>query len=134
MSKIDYNWRNVLPPYPDVYVTRRRNSKYLTNRYWDGQRWFEINYSKSRGGIPFKWPKSSRVRRPRPASWSSKKEYDFYLRRINQYQGEIQWGDPFTVYDDKEVLAYLVEIGILPPDWKEAFQDSMRAAARKGKE
>jgi hypothetical protein len=62
VSTIAFNWSADKPPAPDVYTTRRNQSKYLTKRYWDGNAWFEIGFGSRRGGIPFKWPKKSRTR------------------------------------------------------------------------
>lgn len=134
MAKTEYKWSRGAPPAPDVYTTRRNQSAYRTLRYWDGERWFEIAYSGSRGGIPFKWPRPSRSKKPGPASWSSQKQYDFALRRIHQHQDAIEWGEPFKVYDEKEVLAYLVKSGRLIKGWRTAYQEEMRRFARKGKE
>lgn len=129
MSKIGYHWNKGMPPEPDVYVTRRGESIYLTSRYWDGERWFEIAYGTSRGGTPFNWPKRSRVREPKPRY--STKRYDFYLRRIHKDADLIQWGEPYTIYEEREVLAYLVEIGVLPQNWCEVYQENMRVAGFK---
>ncbi|MBL7089939.1 hypothetical protein [Acidovorax sp.] len=123
MSKTDYTWLATAPHKPDVYVTRINTSKIRTVRYWDGQRWFDISLSgtTSRGsGTPFTWPKRARV----AIGW--RKKYPLSLRKITN-QAAIQWGTPYRVYDDKEVLAYLVKSGRLPADWRTAFQDEMRA-------
>lgn len=131
MSTIAHNWHSEAPPEPDVYTTRRNESKYLTLRYWDGERWYEINCTGSRGGDVFKWPKKSRTKRP---SWLVRYEATARLRKIGKYQGEIQWGEPYKVYDEREVVAHLVKTGRLPADWREAYQDEMRAnsATKKG--
>lgn len=123
MSKIDYTWLATAPHKPDVYVTRINTSKIQTVRYWDGQRWFDISLSgtTSRGSsTPFTWPKRARV----AIGW--RKKYPLSLRKITN-QAAIQWGTPYRIYDDKEVLAYLVKSGRLPADWRTAFQDEMRA-------
>jgi len=125
MSRTDYAWQKVAPPKPDVYTTRRNESKYLTLRYWDGERWFEISWGSSRGGEPFTWPKPSRTKRP---GWAVRYKDTMRLRNISAYLGEIQWGEPFEVYDEREVLAHLVKIGVLLSDWKTAFQADMRTA------
>lgn len=123
MSKIDYTWLIGAPHKPDVYVTRINESRIHSVRYWDGQRWFDISLSgtKSRGSsTPFVWPKKPRI----PIGW--RKQYQLSLRNITN-QAAIQWGTPFRVYDEKEVLAYLVKIGKLPADWRNAYQIEMRA-------
>lgn len=123
MSRIDYTWIATKPPKPDVYTTRRGESRYQTLRYWDGACWWEIAYSDSRGGKPFDWPKGSRTKKPK-AKW---RPIDFYIRKIHDPKS-IQWGTPYRVYDDKEVLTHLVKTGRLPADWRTSYQGEMRAA------
>jgi len=123
MSRIDYTWNSANPSKPDVYNTRRNESKYHTLRYWDGYRWFSIDWSPRRGGVPFKWPKPSLTKRPR---WAVEHEKLLYLKNIKIGQDCIQWGEPFKVFDDSEVIAYLVSTGILPSDWRVAYQADMR--------
>ncbi|MDO9252568.1 MAG: hypothetical protein Q7U48_13595 [Hydrogenophaga sp.] len=126
MSRIDYTWVAAAPPAPDVYTTRRNESTYLTLRYWDGSAWWEIGGG-SRGGKPFVWPKKSRSRKP---AWMA--YYNpIYLRKIGVHQGAIQWGEPFKVYDEKEVLAHLVKTGRLQPDWRTLYQNEMRCEVAK---
>jgi len=127
MSKIAYAWHGEAPPAPDVYTTRRNESKYLTLRYWDGERWHEINLTGGRGGDVFKWPKKSRSKKP---SWVARYGATMRLRKIGKHQDAIQWGEPFKVYDELEVLAHLVKTGRLPADWREAYQDEMRQASK----
>ena len=126
MSKLEYTWYLGAPPKPDVYVTRRSASKYQTHRYWNGFGWFEISYGGNRGGIPFTWPKKSRIRKPVSASEYYK--YDFHLRKIDPAQGIIEWGEPYKVYDKMEVVRYLASIGVLPKDWETSYQPLMRQA------
>lgn len=124
MSRIAYSWLDGQPPKPDVYTTRIGTSKVHTVRYWDGQRWFDISTSgtTSRGSSrPFTWPKKPRI----AIGW--RKKYPLSLRNIAK-QAAIQWGTPYRVYDEKEVLAYLVKSGRLLKDWRETYQGEMRAA------
>lgn len=124
MSAIAYTWLATKPHKPDVYTTRINESKVHTVRYWDGRRWFDISTSgaASRGGsTPFKWPKKARV----AIGW--RKQYPLSLRNISN-QAAIQWGTPYRVYDDKEVLTHLVKTGRLPADWRTSYQGEMRAA------
>ena len=127
MSTIAYTWTPGNPPAVDVYVTRRNQSKYLTRRYWDGQSWFELG-TVGRGGIPFTWPKKSRTSM---STWerTANKAGTLVLRKIGKLQGVIEWGEPYKVFDDREVLAHLVKTGRLPSGWRTAYQDEMRAAA-----
>lgn len=128
MAKTEYNWNTETPTNPDVYVTRRNSSKYHTVRYWSGTSWFEINHTSSRGGIPFEWPKGARIPKPNNQDYYCNQDIEFALRTIHTNQGIIQWGEPYKVYDKKEVLAYLVNIGFLTPDWETVYQDAMRTA------
>lgn len=128
MSTIAFSWSGpkIKPPRPDVYTTRRGDSKYHTLRYWDGGRWWQIEWGRGRVSAPFKWPKGSRTRFP--GGELSRYRDTMGLRRINiQFQGAIQWGTPYRVYDDKEVLAYLVNTGRLHADWRTMYQVEMRA-------
>lgn len=128
MSTIAYTWSAGSPPAPDVYTTRRNESKYLTLRYWNGAAWWEIG-SGTRGGVPFTWPKKSRSRKP---AWLARFGQKVHLRKIGALQGAIQWGEPYKVFDEKEVLKHLVATGRLPADWATCYQEEMRTAA-KGK-
>ena len=124
MSSIAYTWVVGHPPVADVYTTRRNESKYLTLRYWDGDTWWEIACSASRGGVPFTWPKRSRTKRP---SYLDPRRMS--LRKISARLGDIQWGEPYRVYNEKETLAHLVNTGVLPADWRTYYQAGMRSAA-----
>lgn len=126
MSTIAFTWTHAKPTARDVYTTRRNSSKYLTLRYWDGSQWWEIAYSASRGGNPFVWPKKSRSHKP---EWVKDYASRLCLRAIKVHQDKIEWGEPYKVYDDKEVLVHLVKTGVLPADWKTAYQAEMRSAA-----
>lgn len=50
MSTIAFSWSGpkIKPPRPDVYTTRRGDSKYHTLRYWDGGRWWQIEWLRKR--------------------------------------------------------------------------------------
>lgn len=134
MSRTDYAWSAALPPKPNVYMTRRNASKVHSIRYWDGERWHDIGITRTlrrdaAGRItraaakPFKWPKGSGIRRP---AWMRQYREQIGLRNISD-QSPIQWGTPFEVYDEKEVLDYLVACGRLPCNWRQAYQGEMRA-------
>lgn len=125
MSTIEFSWRDGAPPKPDVYTTRRGDSRYQTLRYWDGSRWWQIEWLRNRNSKPFTWPKGSRTRFP---SGMAKYRESMTLRRINDpFQAAIWWGTPYRFYNEKEVLAYLVNTNRLPLDWRSAYQIEMRA-------
>ena len=128
MSKTDHVWASPPPLKPDVYMTRRNQSSYLTLRYWDGSDWHEVAYSGSRGGAPFVWPTKSQMKRP---SWAVTRKANLHLRRINANVCAIQWGKPFKVYDQKEVLKWLVKENILRADWLTHYQGAMPQGDKK---
>lgn len=128
MSKIAYNWQTTEPPRPSVYLTRRGESKYLTARYWDGDRWWEIGYGR-RGGQPFVWPKNSYLPRTEVARLCAN---SMVLRAIHKGAELIQWGDPHRVFDDTEVLKYLIQAGELRSDWREFYQHKIRVFVAGG--
>ncbi len=129
MSTIAPAWTPGKPPAVDVSPPRRNQSKYLTKRYWDGQAWFEIGFGGGRGGIPFTWLKKSRTAMSQWEREANKKGL-LRLRRIGKLQDVIEWGTPYKVYSDSEVLAYLVKTGRLASGWRTAYQDEMRQADR----
>lgn len=129
MSSIKHVFTTGAPPAVDVYTTRRNEGRDHSLRYWDGALWWDISWSGTgaRGGsVPFVWPKKSRSRRP---SWAVQSNAAMGLRRISPaLQAVVQWGTPIKVFDDRETLGYLVNKGVLPADWRTAFQSEMRAA------
>lgn len=127
MSTISFNWHSDAPPKPDVYSTRRNESKYTTLRYWNGSEWFSIECSGGRGGVPFAWPKKSVTPKP---EWTRYYKSP-HLRKISVGQEAIQWGEPYRVFDDRETLAYLVRSGVLPSGWRTDYQEVMRAEVKK---
>ena len=130
MSTTSYKWNSGAPFSPDVYTTRKGESKYLTLRYWDGARWWQIEWHNRRGGEPFKWPKGSRTRFP--SSLSSYRS-TMTLRRISApFQHGIQWGEPFKVFSEKEVLRFLVKTGRLPAGWRTIYQSEIQRFVEGG--
>lgn len=130
MSKIDYTWHSETPERPDVYTTRRGESKYQTLRYWDGFRWWQIDWLRRRTAKAFVWPKKSRTRFP---SGMSHYRGTLGLRRINDpFQRHIHWGEPFKVFDRDEVLKHLVKTSRLLANWETCYQAEMRDADQKG--
>jgi len=128
VSKIEHVWQTSMPPKPDVYTTRRQGSSHVTLRYWDGQRWYEIAWSKSRGGTLFQWPKKSISKLPR---WH---KGDIYLRKISDSllaKYVMEWSTPRKLFEPDEVLKYLIKIGALRENWKTFYQDEMRRHAGK---
>ncbi len=129
MSKISYHWHSSNPTKPDVYTTRRGESKYQALRYWDGFRWWQIEWNRTRGAQAFVWPKRSRTRYPGFGEYRDQ----LGLRRINDpHQRHIQWGEPFKVFDRNEVLKYLVKSGRLLANWETCYQVEMRDRDEKG--
>ena len=129
MATIAHTWRSDAPPAPDVYTTRLGVSRITTPRYWDGANWHDIRFRRFDSiATPFKWPKNSRSKMP--AWWRGTEQV---LQHISaDRQRTVGWGEPYKVFDDKEVLAHLVRTNVLQKDWREAYQAEMRAA-EKGK-
>lgn len=128
MAKIDYTWATATPPAPDTYITRLDESKVHTVRYWDGERWHDIGAPRGNNApaTPFKYPRRARV----PMNGYHKHYKDRLTLRGITAQSRVQWGTPFKVYEPAEVLKWLVNQGKLPADWREAYQNDMRAAQK----
>lgn len=124
-----YDWIGFKPKQPGLYRTCLSNDKYHSARYWDGELWWDI--SATRGGTlrPFTLPKRLPADVKPLLAWT--KHYSSYsLRKITD-QGKVRWGIAYKHYEPAEVLAWLVKRGTLPADWKECYQEHMRAGVGK---
>lgn len=130
MSTISHYWRADAPPKPDVYTTRKGESRYHTLRYWDGARWWQLEWGGGRATKKFTWPKGSRTRFP---SGMSRYRDSLSLRTIgDKFQRGIQWGEPFRVFSREEVLKWMVKKGYLHSEWEHAYQAQMREDHSRG--
>lgn len=116
-------------PTPKLYKTCLTNANYRSTRWWDGNLWWDIATSRGNRDMVFKWPRGVAANgMPQPA-WT--KHYPaLYLRKISD-QSKVRLAVPYKHFEPDEVLKYLVSIGRLPADWKDAFQDVMRAKGDK---
>lgn len=84
--------------------------------------------------MPFKWPKGAAARGLRMPQWIKFYGYEdrLCLRKISD-QSKVRWGMAYKQFEPNEVLAYLVNKGVLPSNWRDAYQEEMRATqAAKG--
>ena len=130
MPSIKYTLSREKPsPKPAVYMSCLTNANYMAPRWWDGERWWDISAARGHHEIKpeqrFKWPAGSSVKKP---SWMNDNWYRdrIVLRAIND-QARVQWGTPYKQYEPEEVLKWMVLNGHLVSDWKEHYQDLMRA-------
>lgn len=124
MPSIDYTWATGAPPEPNVYMTRLGESRTTTIRWWDGDRWWGIEAPRD-GRMPkkvFVWPKPARL----PMSWYHRGYADRLALRKLSAQERVQWGTPFKVFSQVEVLRWMVQQGVLPADWKAKYQGEMQ--------
>lgn len=125
--KIDYLWSNDCSKLePGSYMTRLGTSKVWTVRYFDGKLWWYAA-TQSRPVAKDKVFKLPAKNRNLYGHWIRKASAEgrVYLRSITD-QSKIQWGTPYKVFNDAEVLAHLVKTGRLRYDWKTAFQMEMQ--------
>lgn len=135
MAKTRYAFSNGAPgTEPGLYKTCLTSERDISIRWWDGALWWDISTSRGTKAMPFKWPTGKAARGISMPGW-----YRTYgcadklcLRKITN-QVKVRWGTPYKHFDPDEVLAYLVGKGILPKDWREAFQGEMRAAQQAPK-
>jgi len=126
MSKVKYKFHPGIPPREDVYKTIRGSAKCVIMRYWDGKKWWRLDMDSDRNRPEFVWPKNSITPKPKLKDWQIARGYHFYLGNINDRQDKIQWGEPYTEYTDREITSFMVDQGVLPPDWREKYQEQMR--------
>jgi hypothetical protein len=127
MPQIKYQWIKGAPgdKTPSLWITCLSNENYTAPRYWDGSRWWAIERSRGRACSPFVWPKGCSTGPFARYAWM--KKYPLRLRNISD-QTKVRFGIPFKHFTPEETLQWLVQQGRLPADWKEAYQDDMRAA------
>lgn len=119
---------------PGLYESCLTSERDVSLRWWDGALWWDISGSRGSQSQRFKWPKGAAARGIRMPGWLkyySEKDA-MCLRKITN-QSKVRWVEKYAEYTPAEVLAYMVEIGVLPKDWKDVFQAEMRdPTLRKG--
>jgi hypothetical protein len=125
--KIDYLWSNDCSKLaPGSYMTRLGTSKVWTVRYFDGKRWWTV----TGGAKPM--PKDKMFKLPP----KNRNLYNQWIRKASTQgrlclrnitdQAKIQWGTPYKIFSDAEVIKHLIRTQRLPYDWQTAFQMEMQ--------
>lgn len=133
MAITKYEWSSLRPASPGLHMTCLSNEKYMTLRWWDGKEWWDIATSRGNKTQPFTWPRGALANGHRKPEWVKyylEQGAKLYLRKIND-QRKVRRGIAYKHYEPAEVLAWLVSQGLLNPNWKEAYQDAMRAEATR---
>lgn len=114
---------------PGLYHSCLTSERDISIRWWDGSLWWDISIDRGSKAMPFTWPSGNAKRGISVPSWYKRYDYkkSMCLRKISN-QSQVRWGSGYRYFDQKEVLAYLISKGVLPKDWKDAFQDEMRIA------
>ena len=136
MAKTRYTFNSGAPSTePGLYKTCLNSERDVSTRWWDGVLWWDISSSRGDASKPFKWPKGAAARGISMPTWYTRygDADKLCLRKITN-QAKVRWGVAYKHFEPDEVLAYLVGKGVLPKNWREAFQDEMRAtqAAKQG--
>lgn len=122
MAELKYIWRDSNPPKPDVYLTRRGNTKHSIERYWDGKNWWQLVFMSEREvtegckpTTPSPWNSKSYEPRPKRRPWHTGKEA-WHMRLITEKAGGqagMKWGERYQHYSDTEILNQLINDGTL---------------------
>lgn len=134
MAQVRYTFTTGAPgTEPGLYKTCLKSERDISIRWWDGALWWDISVSRGAKALPFTWPSGKAMRGISMPRWYKDYGYDksMSLRKITD-QAKVRWGTAYKHFEPDEVLAYLVGKGALPKDWREAYQDEMRAQAQKG--
>jgi hypothetical protein len=134
MAKTLYKFHEGAPSTePGLYWSCLKSERDKSIRWWDGALWWDVSIGRGSKALPFKWPRGAAMRGISMPRWYKIRGYQdrLALRKITN-QARVRWGVPYKHFEPDEVLAYLVAQGKLPANWREAYQDEMRAAAQKG--
>lgn len=124
-----YTWQTIKPTEPGLYRTCLSNDKYHSARLWDGENWWDISGTRGDSAMPFTIPKRVSADVKPLLAWMRHYK-SLALRKITD-QGKVRWGVAYKHFEPAEVLAWLVKMGTLPADWKECYQEHMRAGVGK---
>ena len=129
MAKTRYTFKSGAPgAEPGLYKSCLNSERDISIRWWDGALWWDISSSRGSKSLPFKWPNGAAARGiSMPTRIKRYGEQDrLCLRKITN-QAEVRWGTAYKHFEPDEVLSYLVGKGVLPKNWRESFQEEMRA-------
>ena len=118
-----YDTQHIPPIKPGLYRTCLTNENYHSPRFWDGSLWWDISISRGKKSEPFALPK--KLSRDMQNLVHFYRNQNLYLRQISS-QHKVRLLVPYTFFEPKEVLDYLVEKGIIHRNWKEHYQKEMR--------
>lgn len=124
MPTTKYQWVNGKPTAPGLYRTCLSNDKYQSARYWDGRLWWDISATRGIKTMPFTMPKGTPADVKPLLAWT--KHYSALSLRMITDQRKVRLAIAYKHYEPAEVLKWLVNKGVIPADWKDAFQDDMR--------
>lgn len=134
MAELKYIWRDSNPPKPDVYLTRRGDTKNATQRYWDGENWWQLVFMTEREvaegrrpTTPSPWNSKSYEPRPKRRPWHTGKEA-WHMRQITEKgggQAGMKWGERYMHYSDTEILNRLIELEVIPAEVREDVMNDL---------
>lgn len=134
MAELKYIWRDSKPPKPDVYLTRRGNTKHSIERYWDGENWWQLVFMTEREvaegrkpTTPSPWNSKSYEPRPKRRPWHTGKEA-WHMRLITEKAGGqagMKWGERYMHFSDTEILNRLIELEVIPAEVREDVMNDL---------
>ena len=130
MAKTRYKFHEGAPgTKPGLYWSCLTSERDMSIRWWDGALWWDISTTRGAKALPFKWPRGEAMRSISMPAYYKRYGWDktMSLRKITN-QARVRWGTAYKHFEPEEVLSHLVGKGVLPKDWREAYQDEMRAA------
>lgn len=132
MAKTLYKFASGAPgAEPGLYLSCLKSERDMSIRWWDGSIWWDISTSRGDTTKPFKWPSGAAKRGISMPKWIKDcYQGQAYLRKISD-QPKVRWGTAYKHFEPNEVLAYLVKKGVLPSNWRDAYQEEMRTAKIK---
>ena len=135
MAKTLYKFTSGAPSKePGLYWSCLKSECDMSIRWWDGALWWDISASRGSMAKPFKWPTGAAKRGiPMPRWIKDYHQGHTHLRKISD-QSKVRWGIAYKHFEPNEVLTYLVDKGVLPSNWRDAYQEEMRTTQAANKE
>lgn len=131
MPTIRYNFYTGAPSKePGLYKSCLGSTRDISIRWWDGSLWWDLSVDRGQKAKPFVWPTGKQMREIKPPEWFEPHLERLALRKITD-QSKVRWGVEYKHYNPNEVLAYLIKKGVLPKNWREAFQEEMQKPKAK---
>ena len=136
MAKTLYKFTSGAPSKePGLYWSCLKSERDMSIRWWDGALWWDISTSRGNKSLSFKWPKGASARGIGMPAWIKfyREQDRLCLRKITN-QAKVRWGIAYKHFEPNEVLAHLVDKGVLPSNWRDAYQEEMRTTQPAKKE